>query len=29
MVGDEWESGGSIQAKTFQSSSHQLTIDVL
>ena len=26
MVGDEWESEGSIRSKTFQSSSHQLTI---
>ena len=26
MVGDEWESGGSIRAKTFRSSSYQLTI---
>ena len=26
LAGDEWESGGSIRAKTFRSSSHQLTI---
>jgi len=25
-IGDEWESRGSIRAKTFWSSSHQLTI---
>ena len=26
MVGDEWEGEGSIQAKIFRSSSHELTI---
>ena len=25
MIGDEWEGGGSIRAKIFRSSSHQLT----
>ena len=29
IVGEEWESGGYIRAKTFQTSSHQLTIRVI
>ena len=29
MVGNEWESGGSIQTKTFWSSSYQHTIHAI